>query len=267
MLASNLCSRWALALLIPALAAGCGTARHMQSLDISDHDGRHFVGDIAVDYHQEVSLQGQLAAEGLTLKLMSHTGAIDVVGSPGDSYELVLDLYTEFEGDGMAELDGDGLRAWSDMNGAILINGIRGRLPEGVSLEIQAGTGDVLVTSFFGPGSVDIKNGTGTVSVRSCEVSDVSINSGTGDVRMAQCTVESVRMNMGIGSLAAKDCTLGKLRGDSGTGDFLIHSSRIDHASFVSGVGDVRLTDTLISELHSQLGTGRVEDQKSAANK
>jgi hypothetical protein len=249
----------AAALGIALLVAGCGTTLNMHGLDVSDHDGRLFVGGAPVDYHREVSLLGELTGSDLRLVLASPTASIDVVGGPGNTYELVIDLYTEFEDDGGVEFEDGQLSTWSDLKGAVLVNGIRGRLPEGVSLQVQTGTGDVLITSFVSGSTVEVETGTGAVAVNSCDVNRISVDSGTGEVRMTECSAQDVRMKLGVGSLAASNCVVGDFRGDSGTGDFFFQGSRLDNASFVSGVGDVRLTDTLVSELVSTLGTGRVE--------
>lgn len=263
MLRSLVWSKLSFALLAALLVAGCGLTRNMQGVDVSDHDGRLFVGGIPVDYHREVSLLGELSDVDLKIVLVSPTATIDVVGGPGNTYELVVDLYTEYEDDGGVELDDGQFSTWSDVEGAVLVNGIRGRLPEGVSLDVRSGTGDVLITSFVHSRSIKVETGTGSTAVSSCEANKVSVDSGTGEVRMSECTVDDVRLKLGVGSLAASDCVLGRVRGDSGTGDFFFQGSRIDKASFVSGVGDVRLTDTLVSEISSSLGTGKVEMRTS----
>ena len=260
-------SRLALILAIPLLVLpACQTGARIQGSTVSDHDGRLFMDGAPVDFHREVNLQGELAGP-VRLRLSSATATVDVVGGPGSSYELVVDLYTEYEGDGVVELVDDQLVASSEMDGAVLVNGIRGRLPEGVSLEIETGTGDIYVTSFVGTNVVlDLKSGTGNVQVASCNVGEVVVDSGIGDVRATESVARQAVVHMATGSLAAKACEIGVFVGDSGTGDFLFQSSRLDEARFVSGVGDVRLTDTLVSELSSSLGTGRVFMESEGAS-
>ncbi len=259
-------TRLTLALLASVTVAACGLMTHQaRSFDVSDQDGRLFVGGVPVDYHREVTLQGELDVEDLTLVLVSQTGPIDVVGGPGDSYELVVDLYSEFEGDGDVVVDGGVVAARSQLGGAVLVNGIRGRLPEGVDLDVRTATGDTFVTSFVGRNRVVVESGTGVVHVSSSEVDSVSVDAGTGDVRMTECTSKDVVLRLGVGSFAASGCVVGHLDGDSGTGDFLVHGSRIETAVFASSVGDVWLTDTLVSEIRSSLGTGKVEHRTTVS--
>ena len=236
---------------------GCGLSMHMQGFSVSDHDGRMFVDGVAVDHHREVSLQGQMDTD-LRLVLNSATGLIDVVGGPGDTYELVVDLYSEFEGDGEVVLEDGQLTTDSELGGKLLVNGIRGRLPQGINLEVEAGTGQVLITSFIGAAEVRVSTGTGDVQLTSCDLGSLRVQSGTGEVGTQDVSSDRVRLKLGTGSLTAVSSEFGMLDGDSGTGDFRFQDCRVDSARFVSGVGDVRLTDTLVSEMSSTLGTGRV---------
>jgi len=256
----------ALAILVPALSA-CHIGMHMQGSHVSDQDGRLFVDGAPVDFHREVTLQGDLG-EIAALRFNVPTGSIDLVGGPGNTFELVVDLYTEFEGDGEVELSGGELQVTSGMDGAVLVNAIRGRLPEGVSLDLRAGTGDIFVTSFVdNTAQLDLESGTGNVQVSSCRVDQLKVECGTGDIRSTDSAAARVQVSMGTGSWAAKGCEFASFFGDSGTGDFLFQACRLDQGRFASGVGDVRLTSTLVSALDCSLGTGQVltDEQVSEA--
>jgi hypothetical protein len=231
----------------------------MQPVDVSDQNGRLFVGGLSVDHHREVSLLGEWEDEQIPMVLMSPTAAVDLVGCPGTTFELVVDLYTEIEGDGGVELTDGVLTAWSEKDGAVLINGIRGRVPEGLSLDVRSATGDVWLASFMNGQNLRVEAGTGAVAVSGCDVNQIAVDTATGEVRMSDCTAETVSMDLGVGSLAASNCVLADFSGDSGTGNFYFHGSRLGRASFVSAVGDVHLTDTMVSDLDSALGTGSVE--------
>jgi len=248
-----------IALMTPMFLVGCGVTASLHGVDISDHDGRLFVAGNPVDFHREVSLQGEMDEANLRLVLVSPTAVVDVVGGPGNSYELVLDLYTEYENDGLVELQDGQLMTWSDMDGAVLVNGIRGRLPENISLDVMTATGDVLVTSFVGAVDVTVETGTGSVQVADCNVGVLRVDTGTGEVRVNETVAEDVKVEMGTGSLTVRASDFVLFHGDSATGNFLFQTSRLDRAAFVSGLGDVRLTDTLVSHMDSALGTGRVE--------
>jgi hypothetical protein len=253
--------------LVPLLAVACGGPTHLRAAAVSDHDGRLFVDGAPLDYHREVSLQSELAGP-MTIVLASPTATIDIVGGPGNTFELVVDLYTEFENDGGVTFENGVMSTSSDLEvpGAIMVNGIRGRLPEGVSLEVRTGTGDIVITSFLNQGRVHAVTGTGSVQVQSCELSHLDVDAGTGDVRLTDTSADSVVIRLGTGAMVSRTCDFNDFRGDSGTGDFVFHDSRLDGAHFDSGVGDVRLVDSIVSELSSRLGTGRVITKKTLAD-
>jgi hypothetical protein len=249
---------WAIPALLLLVSCG-GLTRNMQPFDVSDQNGHVFVGGLPVDHQREVSLSGDWEDGDVAMILISPTASVDLVGCPGTTFELVVDLYTEFEADGGVELADGVLSVWSEKKGAVLVNGIRGRVPEGIRLEVRSATGDVWLSSFTGEQDLHVEVGTGAVAVKDCDVNQMVVSTGTGEVRMSDCTAETVSMDLGVGSLAASNCVLEDFQGDSGTGNFYFHGSRLGRASFVSAVGDVQLTDTVISDLSNSLGTGTVE--------
>ncbi|MFT7465143.1 MAG: DUF4097 and DUF4098 domain-containing protein YvlB [Pseudohongiellaceae bacterium] len=259
-------ARYALLLTFVAsvLLPACSGLVHQSfnGTSVSERNGELYVDDVLVENHQEI----EVAIDGVQfseLKLSVPTGLINVEGIPGEEGHLILDLYTEFEGDGTVSLEGGRLKARSNARGKVLINGIRGTIPAGMSLEIDTGTGQVLVSGLLGSGNVELESGTGPVRFVDCEIDSLDISSGTADIRLQGVHAKLLEVNSGTGDFVAKDCHFVRLRGDSGTGDFSLTKSQVDDAHFESGTGDVRLMDTVITHIRASLGTGDVISDSS----
>lgn len=254
-------ARYALSFLTAAtlLLPACShmVYRGLDGMSVSERGGQLYVDEVLVGFHREVpvDLDGDRIGE---LQLSVATGLIDIVGMPGRQGHLVVDLYSEFEGDGDVSLAGGKLKARSTQRGKLFINGIRGSVPAGMSLAVDTGTGQVLITGLQGADSVDIDTGTGPVRLVDCDVGALDIDSGTADIRLEGVSAELLDVDTGTGDVAVENCHLARLRGNSGTGNFLLVESQVDDGRFDSGTGDVRLVDTVITHIRVSLGTGDV---------
>jgi hypothetical protein len=226
-------------------------------LSVSERNGQLFVDDVLVQHHREVELSLNSAQLGV-LKLSVPTGLVDIVGVPGGEALLIIDVYSEFEDDGDIYLAGGKLKVRSSRSGKIVINGVRGRIPVGTSIEVDTGTGQVLISGLRGSDSIDIDTGTGAVRLLDNEVNTIKINSGTGDIRLENTHAQLLDVDTGTGNLVSQGCRLDEVRADSGTGDFIFKQSQVEQGRFETGTGDLRLIDTVIAKLRTSMGTGDV---------
>ena len=224
---------------------------------IAERDGLLYVDEVLVEHHREVEIA--LDAEQIgELSLGVATGLISLEGVPGQQGHLILDVFSELEGDGEVYLAGGKVKLRSTLRGKLIINGVRGSIPAGMSLDIDTGTGQVLLTTLHGAESVVIETGTGPVRLVDCKIEVVEIDSGTADIRLEGVHAALFDVDTGTGDVVIQDCHFDRLRGDTGTGNFLLTMSQIESGRFNSGTGDVRLVDTIITHIRASLGTGDV---------
>lgn len=239
-----------------ALLPACGGFRASRH-SVTERNGQLFLGDVLLDHHQEVPVADD-ALTATTLVLECPTGVIDIVGLEGAQVELVVDLYTEIEGDGVVTWDGGRLVARSQSGGAVLINGIRGRVPADMGVSVDTGTGQVALSGLTGGQDVRISTGTGPVRLGECELGTLTLDTGTGDLRLESVQAHLVDVDSGTGELTAQSCQIDELIGNSGTGDFRLTDCQVGRGRFDSGTGDVRLMDSMVQDLHASLGAGDV---------
>lgn len=255
-------------LLLGALAvliAACGSPLRMDGARVQEQYGRLVVDDVALEFSREVPLQGTLAPEARAagLSLGAHTGNIELVGGPMESYEFVVVLQTEFEDDGTVELVDGMLVVRSQRGGKCVINGLRGRIPQDTSLDVLSGSGDVTLSRLDGAASVRVECGVGSLRVHGAAADELELHSGTGAVELREVTSPAVRVELGVGPLLGAACEIGSLRAQSGTGDFVLRDSRVQKARFRSGSGDLHLKSSHVGHLDRSLGTGSVVETKA----
>ena len=247
----------ALALGVAFTTLSCNLGPETAEASIADRSGRLFVDGVPTDYYRELTVQGTLEP-GTSLTLTTASGLVDLVGVPGTSYELVVDYYTELQDDGTVVVENGELKTLSDFGGQTLINGIRGRVPEGTSVRVHSGTGEIVLSSFMGRGQLDVDAGTGSVRVVASDLDQLAISSATGDVHLEDIRAEQMKLRSVTGALMARNCEFRRVAGDTGTGNFAFQACRIDNGLFQSGAGDLALVDSVVSELRTNLGTGNI---------
>lgn len=245
----------AVTLLLPACSQM--VAHGFNGMSISERGGQLYVDEVLVEHHREVEVALDAAQIG-ELSLSVPTGLINLEGVPGQQGHLILDVYTEIEGDGEVFMAGGKVKLRSTLRGKLIINGVRGSIPAGMSLDIDTGTGQVLLTALQNADTVEVDTGTGPVRLVDCKVGNLDVDSGTADIRLEGVHGALFDVDTGTGDVVLQDCHFDQLRGDTGTGDFLLTMSQIDSGRFNSGTGDVRLVDTIITHIRASLGTGDV---------
>ncbi|GJM20314.1 MAG: hypothetical protein DHS20C15_02290 [Planctomycetota bacterium] len=252
-------------LLLGALAAliiACGSPLRMDGAHVQEQYGRLVVDDIVLEFSREVPVQGELSADAISqgLTLGAHTGDIELVGGPASKFEFVVTLQTEIEGDGVVELKDGMLRARSLEGGKCVINGMRGRVPQGINLDLLAGSGRVILSRFQGVQTLNVESGVGAVQLEDVKAETLTLRSGTGNVQLVSVKGNEANVDLGVGSLLTQGCELAELRARSSTGAFVLRESRVHHGSFHSGTGNLQLVDSHVGNLERSLGTGEVID-------
>lgn len=256
-----------LVLLFAATTACSSIATEFGGQSVSQRGGHLYVDDVSLDYHREVGVSGTLAA-GSLLSLASATGSVVVSGVPGDTYDLVVELYSEFEGDGEVYLADDGhLRTRSERDGRTLVESVHGTVPLGVALRVATGTGKVSVAGLSSESSLDVDTGTGSLDVSHCVLGGLSIDTGTGSLTLDDCRFDTLRVRSGAGDVLASDCRVARFTGSLGTSDVRLRGSLIDSLELTSATGDLLLVDSTVGSQQLSLGTGSViiKDSASAA--
>lgn len=229
--------------------------------NVSERHGVLHLDEVALPHHRELRLGGGVDA---LLVLATHTGPIDIQGVPGAAAELVVDVYSEFEGDGEVSWSGGEPVVASQRAGRVLINGIRGTVPAGVDLRLVSGTGRIVARALDGAAKVHVASGTGAVFVQECRVEELGIDTGTGDARLDGLVATVLRMQSGTGTLVAERCRVARGVGESGTGDFRFTACTLDDLAVTSGTGGLWLTDSPVARLSSSLGTGQVHIEQGS---
>jgi len=254
-------------LLLGALAvliAACGSPLRMDGAQVNEQYGRLVVDDVALEFSREVPLQGTLSEDARTagLTLGAHTGNIELVGGPAETYEFVVTLQSEFEDDGVVEIVDGMLSVRSQRGGKCVINGVRGRLPQSTALDVLSGTGDVALSRFDGAGLLRVECGVGKLRLHTVQAQELVLHSGTGSVELEGVKSPEVRVDLGVGPLLSTSCEFGSLKAQSGTGDFVLRSSRVQRGRFRSGTGNLHLNSSHVGHLERSLGTGSVLEDK-----
>jgi len=125
-------------------------------------------------------------------------------------------------------------------------------IPEGVKVELNTGTGDLVISVK----KVEIDGNTGTGDI---EVSDSNgefeLNTGTGSLYVTGCSGE-FELNSGTGKVIIKKSS-GNFDGNSGTGKVVAENITIeDEAEFNCGTGDVEVIKPMGDDFDLSLNSG-----------
>ena len=179
------------------------------------------------------------------------------------------------------ERTGSGMEAWADL----VI-----RVPEGTSLTLQHGAGDVAIESVAANLDVDVKAGTmeasgldgqvelgvgsgrlavhdargeldldtgsGGISLEDFEGGALVIDTGSGTVEVARAAAESIDVDTGSGGVRLHGVEAEWLGVDTGSGGVGVESAAIDAASIDTGSGSVRLALVRMGDGEFDIDTG-----------
>jgi hypothetical protein len=228
--------RWTLPIALLTLAS-CGYVLHLgESHGFSENNGVVSYDGVVLPYHRWVEVTG--SDTGSRLQLATGTGPITLAGS--ETLHLEVDLYSEVENDGSVALDAGKPVTTSAAGRVLAINGVRGTIGPGLSLDLDTGTGRVELQDLP-------------------DAHLVEVDTGTGDTKLGRCKVADLRLNAGTAGLELEGCTLDRLKVDSGTGDVRLRASRVKESRISSGTGDVFVSaDSDLGKADCDLGTGQL---------
>ncbi len=161
---------------------------------------------------------------------------------PDDQYEVVfkesgssITMQEKFYGE-----DADGSAQWNV------------QVPKGVDVDIDNGTGDLILTVT----DSEVEGNTGTGDVELTDSSgEFELNSGTGSVVVKSCNGD-FDLNSGTGSVKMRDSE-GNFKANSGTGNVEAHNLTFsEDGDFNSGTGDVEITGPKGEDYDLSLNSG-----------
>lgn len=179
------------------------------------------------------------------------------------------------------ERSGSGMEVWADL----VI-----RVPEGASLKLEHGAGDVEIEAVsanlevdvkagameaagldgrveLGVGSgrlavqdargeLDLDTGSGGISLENFEGGELVIDTGSGTVEVAGVDAESIGVDTGSGGVRMSGVEAERLVVDTGSGGVGVESAAIDEASIDTGSGSVRLALVRMGDGEFDIDTG-----------
>lgn len=212
-----------------------------------------------------------VAVDGLgQLDIDVGAGDLQLTGAPGSD---VISVRARACADSQRQLDdidlkqrrrGDTLEIFSEENrsgGPFTLFGmsyayidVNVRLPAGLSIEIEDGSGDITISD--ASGDFEIDDGSGDITIRNV-VGDIAIDDGSGDIRLADITGAvtiddgsgDIRLDRIIGDVHIPEDGSGSIRiqtvdghvtvDDDGSGDLDVYDVTGDFIARDTGSGDV----------------------------
>ncbi len=179
------------------------------------------------------------------------------------------------------ERSGGGMEVWADLTI---------RVPEGASLKLEHGAGDVEVEAVAANLDLDVKagvmeaveldgrnelgvgsgrlavreargeleldTGSGGVSLEDFEGGELVIDTGSGAVEVARAKAESIDVDTGSGGVRLQGVEARSLVVDTGSGGVRVEAVSIDEASIDTGSGSVRLALVHMGDGEFDIDTG-----------
>ncbi len=179
------------------------------------------------------------------------------------------------------ERSGRGMEVWADL--AI-------RVPEGRSLKVELGAGDIDVSDLAGDlalktragmaeaagldgdvkidvgsgglavrdvrGRLDLDTGSGSASLDRFEGSALSIDTGSGPVAVTEVAAEAIDIDTGSGGVTVDGLEAERLSIDTGSGSVRVESAGADAAEIDTGSGRVHLALERMGDGRFEIGTG-----------
>ena len=179
------------------------------------------------------------------------------------------------------ERSGRGMEAWADLTI---------RVPEGRSLKVELGAGDIDVSNVTGDlalktragmaeaagldgdvkidigsgglavrdvrGRLDLDTGSGSASLDRFEGSTLSIDTGSGPVSVTEVAADAIDIDTGSGGVTVDGLEAERLSVDTGSGSVRVESAAADAAEIDTGSGRVHLALERMGDGRFEIGTG-----------
>lgn len=182
--------------------------------------GKVIVNGVQLKHRRTIHIEEEFDLSSIKLKVGS--GEIDVSGHKQNTLSLDVVIYEKEPEDANVYLKDNLLKTKSIGHHPVYIDSIGGYLPENISLQLSAGSGNIYVKNFNSSPKI-------------------SVSTGSGDHEIVNCiNIENIIADMGSGDIVLEDMeNLKYLRTDSGSGDVYVNNSTIEDANFKTGSGDV----------------------------
>lgn len=142
---------------------------------------------------------------------------------------------------------GSGLEAYAD----IIIS-----VPEGKSVDVYLGVGDISASNV--KGNLRLDSSSGRVDVSGSK-GDLSVDTGSGDVKVTGASGDAISIDTGSGEVNGTSLTAAKLDVDTGSGDVELRDVSSEDVSIDTGSGSVSLSlTTSVDHLQVDTGSGSV---------
>ncbi|MCZ6598306.1 MAG: DUF4097 family beta strand repeat-containing protein [Planctomycetota bacterium] len=205
-------------------------------------------GDVLVleDLNGDVAVAVSGGQPGLEVRLRVHAPTDDEAEAALDRAEIVVERIGREVHVRLSGLESDDVEVTTDYTA---------RVPEGVSLRVRSGSGDIDVD---GPlGSVSAATAYGDVNVVHVR-GDAILKSASGDIEVGDVVGQRVVATTSYGDVEVFDVVASELVAESRSGDVEIRSVRCEVIKALSSYGDIQLDDTT-GDVEARTSSGSIE--------
>ncbi len=224
-------------------------------LTVEHDDGVFTIDGVELRHSRWVDVVGPRGAEA-DMHFSTATEVIELGPSADAAYALQVLLYSEVEGDGEVALEGGRLVARSTGEHKLLINAVKGKVPDGLALNCESGMGNVKLAGFSGGQDLGIEVGMGSATLTGCSVGAIAIKAGMGGVDFKGVNAGVADIDAGMGGAEFEACNLEGFTGDFGMGSVTVRASHVARIEADIGMGSMTLVNSTVDSLSADLGMG-----------
>jgi len=221
------------------MGTGCGgvlTAR--TGRDVRMRDGRLVVDGVALQHERWVDVS--LDAKGVdTLAIDTAGGPIELTGDPSGGCSLSVHVWSQRQDDGEVYISSGRLRVRSHQDARVFIDGVRGTVPEGLSLDLSTASGSILVERVSTGRSLLLDTAGGDLAVRGCRPATIRLGTASGDVLVETSSADSLRARTGSGDVTVRAGIWGSIRSETASGGLRLESCTAESVELESASGDL----------------------------
>ncbi|MDP8241675.1 MAG: DUF4097 family beta strand repeat-containing protein [Candidatus Celaenobacter antarcticus] len=217
------------------ILSGCDVC----DINIKTGKGKVIINGVYLKHKRTIHLEEKYDLSSIKLKVGS--GDIDVSGHNQNNISLDVVIYEKEPDDVSVYLKDNLLKTKSVGHHPVYIDSIGGYLPENISLQLSAGSGDIYVINFNSSPKISVSTGSGNNEITNCtNIGNIIADMGSGDIVLD-----------GMENLK-------HLSTDSGSGDVYVNNSTITDADFETGSGDIKIRNTQFESINADTGSGDV---------
>jgi len=245
-----------MAALAPAWA--CHASDSRLGHDLVRHDSHLRVDGVDLPFDRWVD--ARLDAGGLdTLAIDTAQGAIELSGEVSAECVLSVHVWSQHEGDGEVRIEAGRLRAVSGRGGLVVFDGVRGRVPEGLGLDLGTATGPISVDHAGKGGALVLDSASGRVTVRGSEPASIRAGTASGDVLVEDSAAGSLEARTASGDVSVHGGSWGTIRCKTASGDLRLRACTADAVRLESASGDLRISGGHCKRAQIDSATGEID--------